>query len=315
MKEEYLLEKINETDKNELALLALETENNKRFNAEFIQHWYFDNPSNSFSLWKVVVNNKIEGYATSNNFKYKINGQDTKVAMPQNVLTSLKTRGKGLFNKLYFKTEADNINEKNINVFLTFTNSLSTPIFINKFNYLRGKCPIVFFNFFSIANFFRKDNFRLLKSIDEIDASFFRKAYHFDNAAIKDESYYKWRYHQYTKKNLHIIAVFDKKNILGYSFLKVEKRRGIKFLILMDIIAIDLFSISAIIAASFVFSSKKFYAGTVLFNLEANNIGKKIFRLKLKERFNFLVKGENDNHSKILSKIDFNMFFSDLDIV
>ena len=201
LKEEYTLAKIEATDKNEIELLALETERNKKFSGAYIQHWYFNNPSHSYSLWKVVLNNKIEGYATTNNFKYLIHEKPIMVAMPQNVLTSARIRGKGLFNKLYFRTESHNLDENNISAFLTFTNSLSTPIFLDKFNYKRGKCPIVFFDFFSVFNIFKKKSFERLSSIDEIGSLFFKNAYCFDNAMQKSEEYYKWRYSEYTKKN------------------------------------------------------------------------------------------------------------------
>jgi hypothetical protein len=315
MNEEYSLAKIVEADKMEIELLALETEGNKKFNTAYIQHWYFDNPSNSFSLWKVVVNNKIEGYATTNNFRYIINGKQIMVAMPQNVLTSARIRGKGLFNKLYLKTEFHNINENHVSAFLTFTNSLSTPIFLNKFNYIRGKCPIIFFDFFSVVNLFKKKNFERLNSINEIESSFFKKAYYFDNAMQKNEQYYKWRYSGYTHKKLHIIKVFNKEDTIGYVFLKEEKRKGIKFLILMDIIAINPEYILNIIKSSFNYSSRKFYFGTMMFDLPSCKIKNDVLRLKIKDRFNFLVKGKDADYTNTLSGINFNMFFGDMDIV
>ncbi|MEO8763518.1 MAG: hypothetical protein ABI416_04485 [Ginsengibacter sp.] len=312
--EDYKLSKITSVDNEEVELLASESDGNKKFNAAFIQHWYFDNPSHSYSLWKVVVNDKIEGYATTNNFKYKVNGIQIMVAMPQNVLTSERIRGKGLFGRLYFKTEVHNLTDNNVAAFLTFTNSLSTQIFLNKFGYMKGKCPVVIFDLFSISHLFKKKNYEELKSIDEIGSSYFENRYCFDNAMQKDGQYYKWRYSQYGK-NLHIIKVFDKENIIGYAFLKEEKKRGIKFLIIMDIIALAINYVSKIVNTCFTYSSVKFYSGTLAFDLTSVKPGKRLLRLKIKDRFNFLVKGRDIDESKMLSGIDFNMFFSDLDIV
>ena len=135
------LEKIEKTDLSELKTLALENGGNKNMHEHYFEDVYFNNPSKSHSLWKAVVDNRIEGFATTNNFECELDNNNFLVAMPQNVLTSVKLRGKGMFNKLYYKTEHDNIQNNKVDYFMTFTNKLSTPIFLTKFGYLKGKCP------------------------------------------------------------------------------------------------------------------------------------------------------------------------------
>jgi hypothetical protein len=47
----------------------------------------------------------------------------------------------------------------------------------------------------------------------------------------------------------------------------------------------------------------------------AFKIKKRIFRLRIKNRLNFLVKGKTLEITTQLSKVDFNFFFGDLDMV
>ena len=83
----------------------------------------------------------------------------------------------------------------------------------------------------------------------------------------------------------------------------------------MDIIAINDHSVPILIDTCFTYSSKKLYLGTLTFNLPSCSIKTRLLRLKIKDRFNFLVKGKDADHTAMLSDIDFNMFFGDLDIV
>ncbi len=315
LKEDYFLSKADEADAREIEMLSLKNGGNKKLTKEFILHWYFENPSGSFAIWKVVVNNKIEGFATTNNFKFIINSNSVNVAMPQNVLTSEKIRGKGLFNKLYFKTEHQNIYENNVEAFLTFTNELSTSIFLKKFNYIKGKCPIVIFHTLSPTYFFKKKNFQQLYSIDDIEAVFLEKKFVLNNSMQKDKQYYKWRYSHYAENELHILKVVDEDNVIGYAILKVEKKKGLRFLIIMDMIFIDPDYIVNIIHSCLSFSAKKLYAGTMMFELPFCKALKDILQFNIRSRFNFLVKGKDADHSPTLSAVDFNMFFGDMDIV
>jgi len=312
MQSEFTIEKITKDDLPEVTKLALANGGSKKLTEEFIESWYLNNPSHSRSLCKVVSDKgKIEGYATTNNFMFTIEGQPSLVAMPQNVLTSLQVRGKGLFNKLYFKTEQDNLRENKVDCFLTFTNKLSTPIFLNKFSYTRGKCPNLLITPFNIADLFSKNDVVRLSSIDEMS---FAAMYKYDNAMLKSEAHFKWRYKLYSEKNIHLLAVKKNNAIIGYAILKSEKKKGIRFLLLMDVICKNETDFSAIVEACFVYSAKKFFFGLVMFD-GAFAIKRRVFRLRIKNRLNFLVKGKSPEITTHLSQINFNFFFGDLDMV
>ncbi|HMG82918.1 MAG TPA: hypothetical protein VK559_07770 [Ferruginibacter sp.] len=309
---EFTIEKIIKKDLPEISALALNNGGNQRLTETYIENWYLNNPSNSVSLCK-VVNNKgaIEGYATTNNFMFTIEGKPSLVAMPQNVLTSLKVRGKGLFNKLYFKTESDNLEENKVDCFLTFTNKLSTPIFLNKFAYEKGLCPAILFTPFNFFDLLSSYQFKRLTAIDQM---VFSSIYSFDNAIQKDEAYFKWRYKLYTAKELHLVEIKEKSIIIGYAFLKATQKKGIPYLFLMDIIAEKKDNIAVVIEACFTYSSKQFFSGVVMFD-GAFDIKKRTARIRLQNRLNFLVKGKTPALTAHLSQVNFNFFFGDLDIV
>ena len=311
MVDNYTLSKITSQDKTAIKELAVANGGNANLTEDYIEHWYFNNPSNSNALWKVVVDDKMEGYATTNNFIFNIKSAKALVAMPQNVLTSQKIRGKGLFNKLYFKTEWDNIENNHIDYFLTFTNSMSTQIFLNKFGYTRGKCPIVSFTVFNVFDLFSKKKIERIHSVNEINSA---PVFSFENAAFKTEQHIKWRYSNYPPDALHIISVKDGNYTTGYAVLKIEKKKGIKFLILMDIITERKENFPFIIESCFVYSSKQLYAGVLMFNLPVQ-VRSKLLRLEIKDRFNFLVKGKSAESTTMLSNTDFTFFFGDLDIL
>ena len=187
MNKEFQFQQIKEADFPEIEKLAIENGGNSSLNVNALKHQYFNNPSKSFTFWKVVGQNKIEGYATTNNFQFILENKKIFVGMPQNVLVSEFVRGSGLFGKLYNLTEKENREEKSIDTFLTFTNEISTPIFIKKFKYLRGMCPDLTF-YISFIHFLKKDlNYVFLKTISEIDFDSFKVPIQLNNSIIKNK--------------------------------------------------------------------------------------------------------------------------------
>ncbi len=312
MNQDFTLSKIIPEDKTEMKKLASNNGGNQNLSEAFIDHWYFNNPSNSKSLWKVVMDGSIEGFATTNNFKFNIDNKECLVAMSQNVLTSTKVRGKGLFNKLYLKTEEENIEENKVDYFLTVTNKLSTPIFINKFNYVRGKCPLVLLTFFNVFDLFSKIKYKRLSDINSID--FPHTHYCFNNAMKKNRDHFKWRYNKYATDKLHVIAILEHAKTIGYAILKSEKKKGVKILILMDIICVSEESIPLIIEGCYVYTTKNYFLAMLMFDIYGK-LKRKKNQLSFKEKFNFLVKGKSQEDTKMLSQTNFNLFFGDLDIV
>lgn len=309
MNQEYSFNKIQVEDAPGLHELAKKNNGNSNLNKKNLDHWYFKNPLKSNSLWKVERNFVIEGYATTNNFIYTLDGKDYLVALPQNVLTSTKIRGKGLFGKLYYKTEIENIEKNGVDFFLTSTCAMSTPIFLNKFKYLRGICPLVLIQTAGITALFSKKKYTLLKDIYSIPSI---THFNLNNSRKKNLEYFKWRYSECEKKNLNIISVSENNNIIGYAFLITQRKFGVRILILADIICEEEENYSAIIDTCHAFATKNFYVALIMFELSVS-CRKKGFNISIKNRFNILVKGNTQEETKKLSTQAFNFFFGDLD--
>ena len=309
MSEEFILSKIDLADIDELQLLAKENDGNTDLSKKNFTHWYLDNPIRSNSMWKVSVQNKIEGYATTNNFYYNIDGKDYLVALPQNVLTSENVRGKGLFGKLFYKTEEDNVNENKVDFFLTSTNSSSTPIFLKKFGYSRAVCPPILIKPLNVVNFFKKKTYSIIDDVSQINLQLH---YNLPNSRTKDIAYFKWRYSQCKKENLTIILVKKEEEIIGYAFLISKLKHGIKTLLLADIIAAKEENIFLIIQSAEQFASNKLAVALLMFDITYSNKRKRP-GFSLKNRFNFLAKGKSEEETLKLSQKPINYFFGDLD--
>lgn len=301
--------KITENDVTLICELAKTNGGNKNFTLQNFNHWYKRNPINSNSMWKVTQFGNIEGYATTNNFIYTINGLEKLVALPQNVLTSEKIRGKGIFGKLYNITEEENLKINRVNLFLTSTGEMSTPIFLKKFGYLRAKCPDVLLIIPNILSFFVNKKYKIVKDLNDI---YIEDIYNMTNSRKKNIEYYKWRYSNCTNQTLTVLEVNDSGKKIGYAFLIKQKKRGINTLIIADILCSDENDISTIIDACSVFSAKKLYLFLIMFKLNIHE-NKKRFQFSFKRKFNFLVKGETDNETKFLSEIPLNFYFGDFD--
>ena len=77
--------KITESDVSAIYDLSINNGGNENFTMQNFIHWYLNNPTNSNSMWKGMLNGNTEGFATTNNFIYIINGKENLVALPQNV--------------------------------------------------------------------------------------------------------------------------------------------------------------------------------------------------------------------------------------
>jgi len=313
MNKEFQFEKIEEKDFFEIQELAIKNGGNLNLNAITLKHQYIANPSKSFSLWKVVTQNKIEGYATTNNFNFIIENKKVIVGMPQNVLVSEVVRGGGLFGKLYNFTEKENREEKGIDTFLTFTNGMSTPIFLKKFEYLKGMCPNLIFYISSIQFLKKAIKYAVIKNVSKIDFENFNELLQLENALIKNKVYFNWRYKAYDEKKLRILKVSKENKIIGFGILKVEKKKGISFLLLMDIITISADYIFDIINVCRHYCSKNMYVGLLSFELSNVKYPTSSLKLTFKNRFNFLVKGKTEIKTEKLSQLNFNFYLGDMD--
>lgn len=309
MKQEFEFKKIEIEDIPQIRNLAAKNGGNKNLNEKNFKFWYLNNPTKSYSLWKVEKNSTIEGYATTNNFFYTVNGEAKLAALPQNVLTSENIRGKGMFGKLYQQTEVENLEVNNVDFFLTSTGAMSTPIFLAKFGYVKARSPVVLVKLPSLNTLFSKKKYRLLNDIKEIKMT---SNINLNNSRKKTPEYFFWRYSSCEKENLRIIEVVDNEKIVGYAFLIVKRKFGIKAVILADILTSSENNYTPIIDACHSYVSKRLFAPMIMFKIETN-CKNKGFNVEIKDRFNILTKGKSEEETKTLGNLNFNFFFGDLD--
>jgi hypothetical protein len=306
---DYFFEPVSKTDMDTIHRLALTNDGNERLDKDFFTWWYEANPSGSFTFLKLVYNGSTEGYATTNNFTFCIEGINRNVAMPQNVLTSSNVRGGGFFGKLYRETESNN-RSKGFDTFLTFTNKMSTPIFTQKFKYVKGNCPDTYIFPNTVLGALGKKDYVRLGNAGEIDLE---NAVSFQNSLVKNREHYIWRYANYSPEKLHIIRISKDGQQLGYAIMKSEVKKGLRFLLLMDIITLSREHLTHIVntCKNYTFRNGFFF----LLFLELDGFKSSGLSLRLKNRFNFLVKGRDEADTLHLSQLKFNLFFGDMDIV
>jgi hypothetical protein len=280
--------------------------------------WYFANPSNSFSFSIAMVSDasqqKIEGYASTNNFFLETDWGTKLVGMPQKVLTTEAVRGKGVFGKLYRHTEAKNLSELHVDFFLTVTNAASTPIFLEKFSYVRGKFPALLV--------FPWNPFLLLlpysaRRVSGFDEQFFNQSIYISrNSVNKTRAHLKWRYESYKPDQYHLVEIKTSYG-LAYVVLKPGKRKGIPLFFLMEILVSTPASLSVAFQQVQRYLSRQPHA--VLLALGSRMVLDACAQswpvLSLPNRFNFLVKGKLEQETVELSKVEFNLNFGDLDFI
>ncbi|WP_372366814.1 hypothetical protein [Candidatus Uabimicrobium sp. HlEnr_7] len=287
-------------------------DNDKNANIDYLQYWYEKNPNSSYSIAICKVGEETEGVASTNNFVFNIQNHAKQVAMPQKVLTSPKIRGQGIFGKLYRMTEADNL-AKGIDCFFTFTNAMSTPIFLQKFNYTKGQSPQICL---LVAN--PLHCLRLRKPyiiVDKFCENYWqRDLLQIPNAMVKNASYYKWRYQDY-KSNMYIKLRSPAQNN-GYVVLKKMYKKKIAFFALLDIITDDSKNITELITIAYSYASSRLSLGLmVCYHQLFSSALDRFYQIRFNDRLNFLVKGKTLAETEMLNKIKFSFTFGDFDFV
>lgn len=292
--------------------IAVENDH-ENMQSAYLKWWYYKNPSNSWSFIKVLVNKKLGGIATTNNFLFNYNGQTVKVAMPQKVLTAKSMRGKGLFSKAYFSTEENNL-EEGVDFFLTFTNKDSTPIFINKFNYSRGIAPKLYFAPSLPTHLFLNSKCIL---VDDIEDSFYSNGLiNTENSIVKDQKYIQWRYFTFNPDQYLILKIEKEQKTIGYCILKEKILfAGIKAIMLMDLIIKDEANIKEVLKRLKIWSAKSCYLGILFLQNDLIEKGISGVYFNTFKKFNFLVKGTTIHRQLDIEKSNFNFFLGDLDFL
>lgn len=303
--DQILFARTSDKDLAALSRFIIHETKNAKATPEYLRWWFFQNPV-SASMQHAVANEKIAGMATTNNFRMSFEGNEKQVAMPQKVLTDAGLRGQGLFSKLYFKTEEENLQQNKIDFFLTFTNAASTPIFLKKFGYRNGISPDVFVIMPSATDFFRTKKYELRAPASSSQFQPLNIA----NAIVKNKEHFHWRY-SLAAEPVTRISEGDSE-----IYLKRIFKNRIPFYAVLDFISVSDQSTARLIHHSLHYSVRKLAAGLLLMSHEIiTPVIRRFVHFRIKNRFSFLVKGKDHLMTEKLSQEKFNFTFGDLDFI
>lgn len=297
-------------------ITLINSSNESKVTHDYLLNWYWKNPHNSFSIQILKDTEYVYGISSTNNFTFDFLEKEVKVAFPQKVVTSEKIRGKGYFSKLYWKNEEDNDLNENVDFFLTFTNHVSTPIFLKKLSYLKGQCPDM--TYLPPKLFTSKGvTYTKVNNFDTLESSFQVKI---SNGMKKNKDYFSWRYSNNVGcvgSNYEILLVSKNQKNIGYLILKKTNKKGVPILYLVDYISFNELNISLLLQASRHYAFKMRCVGVMFMNNMQidKHLNGFFLKLKLKNKLNFLVKGKNEQESQLLAKTTFNFQLGDLDFI
>ena len=310
LKDNIEFAEIDASDLDTIIYLAQEIDGNPRLSKAFIKHWYFENPTSSYTFWKVTINGQLQGFATINHYHFWFNHKRLLIGMPQNEYIALSSRSKGFFRELYWKTEEISLDKYNVQFFFAFPNKRSAPIFEQKFGYRKCDNPAIILSLFSLSNFFSKQTYKILDHVSLIQKLQFTQL---DYALDKSMDYLLWRYKCYTKKELRILEIEDRGELLGYAFLKPIKKYGFSFMILMDLITVDRKHFPQMIKHCKRYCSQQLFFG--LLRIQINDEpSTPLFEFSFKHKLNFMIKSKSLAEDISLHETKFQFFFGDLDI-
>jgi GNAT superfamily N-acetyltransferase len=279
----------------------------------YLRWWYLENPAEGYSLEIARDKGAIVGMATINDAILFMDRGRFRFGIPQKVLVDSRLRGKGLFGRLYRAAETLSW-KRGVDGFITFTNSASTPIFLSRFGYLRGVSPDVLLFASSPSALFRHRRFEvhdclpreaLSLNVPPAKAGF-----------LKDEKYLAWRYCSFSAGQFVFLRVEGTASVPGegWAVLKRTKKFGLPIFLLMDLIGAGRDLRSRMLEISIAYATRECRVGLVA--LDSPDYARTVrssIHIRLRNRFNFLVKGRNSDETGRLSATPFEFSFGDLD--
>ena len=216
--------------------------------------WFENNPTKDLNIYLAKHADKIIGVSCHTTFKMLHNGEEHIISFPLNVLTHPDYRGQGIFSKLQIANE-EHAKKIGCPFMLSFPNAVSTPIFLNKFEWKQIKPSILYFRPLQCENIADKISFiswtsRFFKLFNPIFKKEFRidkynfsteEACEFDewsndifeankplleNCIVKSKEYLNWRFIQDPQKKYSLFKIKRGNSIIGYYVLgKITKKR------------------------------------------------------------------------------------------
>ncbi len=275
--------------------------------ADYLQHWYFNNPSRSASLIMGRIHGAIVGMATTNDHFFEKQGEAPQlVAMPQKVLTDPSVRGKGVFGKLYEASERACL-ERGVDLFLTVTNEASTPIFLKRFGYERLGSP-------SLVALAARPGHVHYSEVEEALPSF-RPPFGPNWRMSKAADHFRWRYAKTSVSKHRILRITSSGRLLGTAVLRPLRKGRLPFLLLMDLLPERPEFGAELLQAVRRIAWEQRAVGLLALGEDHMRpwLRQQIPRFSRSSGFNLLVKGKSAAYTRELTSHTFEIAFGDLD--
>ncbi|MBL7964029.1 MAG: GNAT family N-acetyltransferase [Flavobacteriales bacterium] len=270
----------------------------------YLAHWYFGNPSGSASVIVGEQEGRIVGMATTNDHTFTRDAERALVAMPQKVLTDAAVRGQGIFGRLYRASE-EAAWSRGAGFFLTVTNAASTPIFLERFGYLRLPSP-------RLALLPAWPGALQAGPIDAADAPA-RSSVPDVWCMDADAGHRRWRYAPAVADDLLCLRLPDR----GWVFVRKARKAGLPVLLVLDLVPERPAMRPQLLAALRRLAWREGTVGALLLVQAAwkDALNPAHPRLLRSSGFNLLVKGRDAAHTHALARQRFDLAFGDLDFL
>jgi GNAT superfamily N-acetyltransferase len=303
---ELLISAATEADMQALAAF-MKAHGQANADADDLVHWYFRNPSSSASVMLGRIGERIVGMATTNDYRFRGPDGDALVAMPQKVFTDPACRGQGIFARLHWAAESA-CRDRGVGFFLTITNKVSTPIFLDRFGYHRLPSPRLLV---------------LAPALGKVPsgprpAGWPPQVAGSDDhwGMVKDAAYFDWRYIQHRDPaHLHF-SLQAGGQYLGEVVMKKIRRKGLPVMLLLDVIPAGGASPGQLLTmCRRIALQQGCVAVLAMDQAHVRAAATGMARLGISSGFNLLVKGLDEAQTMRLTRQRFELAFGDLDFI
>lgn len=230
--------------------------------AEFV--WWFErNPTKYVNIYLAEWAGRVIGVSSTAPFRVSGDGEEHLVPFSINVLTHPDHRGQGIFSALELANEEDAV-RNGCPLMLSFPNALSTPIFMNRLGWSRGRAPAFMLKVLNPAPLLRaaldvtppewlggparsvlrralrEASSTALQPIDEFDCNFDRLWEQERGrrrwGLVKDSAYLSWRFLEAPSGRYRCWRILDGRELAGYLVTGTVVKKGLRLGFIADLV-------------------------------------------------------------------------------
>lgn len=192
--------------------------------------WEFEhNPVGDTNVFLAVAGDEVVGVSCHNTFRMRLAGGSEVVSFPLNVLTRADFRGRGVFRTLERANE-EHAAQIGAALMLSFPNAESTPIFLNRLEWIALPAPRAVGRPRSAWR--RKPrppvSLEPVPTIGRWADEIWAENGDADRCIVRDTTYLNWRFVECPDRDYRVLVVRDGREIVGYFITATTVKRGIR---------------------------------------------------------------------------------------